>query len=446
VIRIAPGGSFSRDPDLLRGIEAEFGELSIDQEGLFMLAHWGAAAAGGRWPDGFYLTLTAEFGFRHDDYPTRVYRRTDDRWAAVASKGDHFHWFPTDLAPWRDGSVLALRGFDPIYAYPEHRDETTEPLAASVRQAKASIERHRPLIVIRGASKAPDFGRRDLAAIDALPTGEIVAVVVGDAPLALHFDPATNAVTERPLPGRALASAEVLVEGSALAWIYGVAADPDAPYLVRFDGEAWREDPTPECEVAGIGSFSRSADAETWLVCGSPATAPLFAGDDHTLWRRPADGGWEHVEVPSGAIPTEVVARRSDDVWVGGNVLLHTRKPAKVETVPGYTEMWLEAQERAEPVAPFSCSHGTTIIEGAPGGEQSELVATIDQALRGMGEGGSIALIEVPFRGASRLALQNHAVEDKKAAARLARAMGDRLLGSYCLYREPTRELASWPE
>jgi hypothetical protein len=443
LVRIGADGAFERDPMWLRGIEPLRDEGALS---LAAIVTWDAIAAGGRWPDAFYVTVSAEFSYRGSDNPHWVYRRQGDRWIALKTRGDHFHWFVADIAPWKDGSVLALKGFQPIHEY-RGEYELAEPTKASMRRAKAAIDRQKPLVVIRGAGKAPDLRRRDIAAIDALPSGEIVGVVEGETPVAVHFDPTSGAVTERALPKRTLADAEVLLEGSARAWIHGrIEGHPGAPYLVRFDGESWIEDATPPCENAGIGSLARTPDGDAWAVCGYPPDTPLFQGEPNSLWHRPADAGaWEPAKLPDGAVPTEVVARSRDDVWVAGNGLWHTRPRDAVAKVPGYTDLWLDAIEREDPVPPFSCQDGTILVEGSPTGEHEDLVAELTRVLADRGDdgGGSLSLVEVAFRGEQRLALHYHSI-DRKTADRIRQVLGPRLLEAHCLYRDPTRELGSW--
>jgi hypothetical protein len=98
-------------------------------------------------------------------------------------------------------------------------------------------------------------------------------------------------------------------------------------------------------------------------------------------------------------------------------------------------------------VAAFACDHGTIPLEGAPSGDHAALVAALDRAFSKMKEESGVALVEVSFRGEQRLALQYHMLDDgQKLAAPLKKALPDQSLGAHCLYREPTRELASWPK
>lgn len=450
LLRIGSDGSMQSDPTLLEGIETFPGD---DPDETTMLVMWDVVTAGGRWPDGFFITITTEFGYRGGGYPNRVYRRDGDHWTEVASKGNHFRAFPTDLAPWKDESVLALRGFEPIYTYPPNRDETTEPTRASVHQAEAAIARQKPLVVVRGVPRAPKLGRRDIAAIDALPSGEIIGVVEGEKPIAVHFDPETGGVTERPLAAKNLADANVIIEGPARAWIYGRAADESAgdhpvegAFLARFDGEHWIGQPAPSCHETGIGSYSRSPEGDAWATCGSPPDIPLFDRDGYRLWYRPAKGDrWSLVSLPEDAVPMEVVARGSDDVWVAGSGLFHTRPHAEVVTIPGYAGQWADIRENQPAVATFSCHSGTVLLDGSPEGDHEDLVAAMAKAFDGSDGSVYVELVEVPFRGEPHLALQYRSPPKGRLATRIRQALGGHIGETHCVIREPTRELGSWP-
>jgi hypothetical protein len=442
VVEIGDEGSFARDIAWLEGIHA------FDQETQALasaVASWDVIEAGGRWPDAFYITVSAELGLRGGHSPHHVYRRESDRWVEVASKGSWFHWFIADAVPWKDGSVLALRGFEPVYEY-RGEDDEAEATKASVRRADAAVAKQKPLIVIRGAGKAPDLGRRDVASIDALDTGEIVGVVIGESPLVVHYDPASGRTTQRPLPEGNLREANVLLEGATRAWVYGrmETEASSAPYLARFDGEAWQREAVPGCKDVGLGSLSRSPEGDTWAVCGYGPAEPVFEPSMTGLWLRKADAdAWEQVALPDDAMPVEVLARDRDDVWVAGAMLLHTKPRDRVAEVPGYAGLWLDINERRAPVPAFECDEGTIFIEGSPKEAHADLAAKLGEVFAGSGGVGS-ALVEVTFRGEPRLAFQHHTSPERAVEDRIREVLGKRMLDSYCLLRDPTREIASW--
>jgi hypothetical protein len=445
VMHVGADGSIARDPKWLRGLTTFRGP---GMDAMFGTGAWAIIAAGGRWPDAFYITLTHESGFRGEGYPNAVYRRVAEGWVAVATKGKRHHAFPRDLAPWKDGSVLALRGFTPTFEI-ENRDEDNAATSAEVERAAAAIARQRPMTVLRGAPKAPDLGRRDLAAFDAVDSGEIVAVVEGEAPLAVHFDPASGSARERSLPAaaRGLANAEVLLEGSARAWIYGSAGEGMAPYLALFDGETWNDESAPPCAMT-IVSYSRTKDGEAWAVCGDPVYGEMLTGDA-SLWRREDGGTWQAVTLPDDAGPIAVVARGRDDVWVAGRKLLHTRAPKQTVEVPTYTELANEIFELDDPSPPFGCGSGTVLLSGDPAGEHDELRAALSTAFANAEQWTNndvvgVSLVEVPFRGEPRLALQYVMIDHDAVKRRAKKALGDRILETYCVVREPTRDLDSW--
>ena len=442
VVKIGDDGSFARDIAWLQGVHAFEDDA---QQLIFALASWDVIKAGGRWPDAFYITLSGEFGLRGGHYPHHVYRRESDRWVEVDAKGSSFHWFVADAVPWKDGSVLALRGFEPVYEY-KGDDEEAEATKASVRRADSAIAKQKPLIVIRGAGKAPDLGRRDIASIDALDTGEIVGVVVGESPLAVQHDPASGRTERRPLPKAELRYARVVLESATRAWVYGGVDTPEsrAPYLARFDGEAWQPEPVPGCQDIGIGSFSRSPEGDTWAVCGFGPEEPVFEPESTALWLRRADAeAWEQVQLPDDATPVEVLARGRNDVWVGGAMLFHTKPRDHVAEVPGYAGMWLDIHERRDPVPAFECDEGTIFLEGSPKEAHADLAAKLGEVFAGSGGAGA-ALVEVTFRGEPRLAFQHHTSPERAVQARVREVLGKRMLDSYCLLRDPTREIASW--
>jgi hypothetical protein len=443
IVKLGDDGSFTRDVAWLEGIQT-FDERS--SASISSLLSWDVVTAGGVWPEAFYITVSGEVGFRGGHYTHRVYRRDSDRWVAMTTRGSAFFWFFDDIAPWKDGSVLALRGFEPVYRYKRGSEDAEEPTEASRRRAKAAIAAQKPIIVIQGRAKAPNLGRREIVGIDALASGEMVAVVRGSKPIAVHYDSGSGRAIDRPLPADLLQDADVLLESATRAWVYGYVETTSsiAPYLARFDGEAWQRDTPPGCKDIGIGSLSRSPEGDLWAVCGFGPDDPVFEPEALGLWLRPADAdAWEEVKLPDEAAPIEVLARGRDDVWVGGTMLLHTKPRARVEEVPGYTGMWLDIHERRDPTPAFSCDEGTILIEGSPKEAHADLVAKLGGVFADSGGVGS-ALVEVEFRGEPRLAFQHHTAGERAVQERIREVLGKRMLDSYCLLREPTREIASW--
>ena len=437
VIPVGPDGDLELDRSWAAGIETT---IQDDTMSLAGMASWDVIAAGGRWPDAFFITIVTEDGTRGGVNRGVLYRRDDDRWVAVDTAARHFSWFAEDIARWRDGSVIALRGFDPIFG-----KDIVDPTPASLRRFESTIRRQPTLVAIVGGAKAPVL-RRDVNAIDGLESGEIVGVVEGERPVAVHYDPERNATVERRLPQHDLVHAEVVLEGPSAAWIYGrLDGEEDAPYLARFDGASWIEESAPACDGEGLGSFTRAPDGDTWAICGEPPEIARHDSGKPSLWHRASDdAAWERVALPGVAAPTQVVARSRDDVWVAGDVLFHTRSRDRVASLPGYTDLWLDVLEAKEPAPAFSCPHGTILVKGSPDGAHEDLVGALGRALSGVEHEGTIALVEVSFRGKPRLAIQHHIAQGRNVAERVRQVLGDRMLETYCVFREPTRELGSW--
>ena len=431
---VGKDGTITRDPRWLEGIETF---RDPDPGGMVGVALWDVVAAGGRMPGAFYITVSAETGFRAEAYPSWVYRRVNDQWVAVKTKGKHFYWYPIDLAPWKDNSVLALREFSPDHYFFYYEDEQG-PTKKQIARAKRSIEKQKKLVVIRGLPKAPDLGRQDFIAFDALASGEIMALVGGQEPRVVHYDPATDTATERELPSGDVASGDVVIEAPDRAWVYG--GTESSPFLARFDGKTWSAEPVPESKE-GISSFSQ-ADGDQWIVCGSSPSDPLF-GDGGSLWHRAKDGPWQSVTLPDNGAAIEVLALAKDDVWVAGDRLFHTRKAEQTVVTPNYSDIHNEILERADPVGPLACEHGTTLLEGVTKADAKAVAAELDKEFGGDEEwGGTLMLVEVEFRGEQRIAL--HSVAAKRIAKRVKKVLGNRLGETYCVFRAATQEFDSW--
>ena len=110
-----------------------------------------------------------------------------------------------------------------------------------------------------------------------------------------------------------------------------------------------------------------------------------------------------------------------------------------------------ELQSRIDAAAPGATIevdagvyHGTILVKGSPDGAHEDLVGALGRALSGVEHEGTIALVEVGFRGKPRLAIQHHIAQGRDIAERVRQVLGDRMLETYCVFREPTRELGSW--
>lgn len=445
VMRVSADGILIRDPSWLAGIDWQGSEAPGAHYGT---AVWDALTLGGQ-PEALHLVIAMETGFRNDSYPNKVYRRANDRWVEVRSKGKHFHAYPAKLAPWSDGQVLALRRFTPDYAFFAYEDENDGPSKARVTRAARSIAKAKKLVVIRGTGKAPDLGHDNYQSFDALATGEIMAVVARasdtDPARVVHFDPKGQATRELPLPEADLDRSELTIVAPDDAWVFGAAStDVTEPYLAHFDGHAWTRKEPPPCEDDGIASFSTAPGAGQWAICGFEPQQ-MWWSQQAQLWHRPDRGAWQAVTLPGGGKVIEVLARGPDDVWVAGDGIFHTRPPKSVLVAPGLEALVPEVLEHADPVEPFDCDFATVLIERDPEGDHAELVAALNDALSGIERNVFLSLVEVQFRGESRLALQSVPEKAKPRVRRaVAAALGDAMGDTWCVAREATRELASW--
>lgn len=375
--RLGSDGSISGDLAWVRGVEADFvGDMTDFGSGMYW---WDALAIGGGWPDSAYLVLVPGAAARAGGGPPALYRREGEAWRRVAARSGKLHWYPRRFGAWKDGSILALKGFHPTYAL-----DGDEPTPAEARAFAGLVAREKRLIVLRGAPKAPAFGSRDVQAFASLASGQIFALVQDGARLvALHHDEATGERT-LPLPGAAggrFADVDVRATAPDRVWAFGGWAPPDAetrPYLARFDGTAWTE---VDSRCAGpVISLSIDREGAAYFVC---AVRPA-AGEPRPVLFRVRAGVLE--ELPTDAPPGTVVARGPDDVWVltepstAPALLLHGG-PARGEpaALPSTMTVAEAVYAWAEP-RPVDGSCPAVWVPAAPGAD----LAAVKRALEGL--------------------------------------------------------------
>lgn len=328
LMRLASDGSFTQERAWTRGVDT--GEDEYEMTFGADLTWWVASAMGGSWPEGAYLVLTWGAGTRLGDVSSVLYRRVGEAWTRVATDKGKLRWYPRRFGPWKDGSILALKGFDLIHP----RSESGPPPAVE-RAFKAAVAAEKKLIVLRGAPQAPKFGERDVQAFASLATGEIVALIADRTGMvALHYTDSGAGERTLALPdvdrGR-LTEVDVRLSGPDRAWMSGewTAAKPDAQdrvesrgYLARFDGQAWTEVAT-ECRTA-VRSLSLDDRGVPYFVCavkvdGDRQRSVLFRVRDDVV-----------EELPTEFEPDQVLARGPADIWVlaqglaGPTKLLHS--------------------------------------------------------------------------------------------------------------------------
>lgn len=419
--RLGADGSYEQVPEWVRGVD--------DQGSLEALAvgydWWSAVAMGGTWPEGAYLVLSPESGGRGEDSPNELYRRANGSWVRVATRAKRFDWYPRAFGPWKDGSLLALRGFEPRYS--RYDDEGNAP-ASEVKAAAATIAKEKRLIVLRGAPKAPAWGNRDIRAFASLPTGEIYAAVAdGETVTMLHHDDASGAEVTRTLPTKGTLSdyeIEVVATGDDRVWVFGSASvgDDAHGYVARFEGRTWEEVETPCVGTARSGSVDDAGNA--YFVC-DVQRAPDQA--------RPAllrVRGKAVEELPTGIVPGQVVARTPADIWVVSPpferemALAHTGTDvATPHTLATRVDAGRAVFEWADP-HPMTPSCQGVWIPLAPGADR----AAAEKSLEAFGvEDGFPEVYQARLQGRTEWGITIRAVTGKElhaATKRVVRALG----------------------
>jgi hypothetical protein len=321
-------GTIEHDRAWARGLEEGTVELDGVASGM---EWWQTETLGGGWPDGTILALRPEFGSRGAAAPFEVYRRNNATWTRISTRERKFDWYPRQLGRWKDGSLLALKAFEPRY---EHADpESGEAKPREVAAVARAIAKQKRLVVLRGSPKAPAFGSRAVQAFASLPTGEIVAAIAeGDRIVVLHHDDTDR---ELDLPGRGLATTSA-IEMHARArddvWILGEAPG-DGVYLGHYDGTSWSQIPTA-C-VYEPRSLSIDREGTAYFICGIEPSK----GEERRVLFRVTAGAAEELKLPIE--PWDAVALAPDDIWVAhfdvGTVplLMHSGGEPREQTIPG---------------------------------------------------------------------------------------------------------------
>ncbi|MFO0634006.1 MAG: hypothetical protein U0168_14260 [Nannocystaceae bacterium] len=352
VVILEADGRVTADPQWTRGIESHSPEL-LDGNMLY----WYPVALGGRWPEGTYLTVGLGSAARSGGGPPQVYGRRQGRWHRVATRTRRLDWYPVAYGPWKDGSLLALKHFEPRFSTDGEGD--VEPPAAEVRAFEAELKKQKRLVVIAGAPKAPTLPVQDIRAFASLPSGELfVAARERDRTVMVHHDGTSARRVE--LPG---ASDGVVIEGlRALApdrvFAWGSAAENERGYLARYDGASWHPIADLPCS-GGIGGLDVDREGTLYFVCDVPSNGK---SGNSALLRLRGDV-LEEIGVPSDPDegPLAVLARGPDDVWVvtgrwgdSGDTLWHTGVSGEPVALRGSVEtnaLLLEWND-PEPIGP----------------------------------------------------------------------------------------------
>lgn len=338
LLELAADGSLAYDPATMVGLGGAV--LDAVEAGMIW---WAGLALAGSWPDDVFFVLEERSGSRAGVSAPELYRRRGGPWTKIDTRRGKISWYPREFGRWKDGSLLALKGFYEHYSTEGEGD--VEPPEREVKAIKAAIAREKKLIVLRGEPKAPAFGSRAIRTFASLPTGQIFAALEEGEPAVLHFDGAAERVLPLPDAKReSVAVAGLRAAAPDRAWAFG--GDDDGGYLARFDGGAWTEVENP---CAGqVVSLSLDAAGDAYFVC------PVGGGGAarQVLLRARGDA---IEELPTAAEPQEVLARGANDIWF---VTTAGRQGA---------ELWHTGTTRGEPfVVPGAYAAAQAIAEWEP--------------------------------------------------------------------------------
>lgn len=433
VMRVDEAGEVLYDPSMLRGIAPIRQATSVDSGSYDGVMSWGPVGLGGRWPDAVFLSLDFTSGFRGEGDQPITYRHTPEGWTKVAVRTAHYEHHLLEMHPWKDGSVLARRGYVPWFPGQEKWDGEEGPTQRQWTAAENAIAKAKKLVVVRGTPRAPDVGP-SLSAFASRATGEIFAATGGTSPSMLMIG-ADGARRQIDLPGDAPQILGVVTDASDRAWVFGSVSSGDTskPYLVRVTPDKADSNAVPPCKSTALTSLSVTSDGALWTTCGGPHEA---IDDDQELWTRAADGAWQRVTLPDGTdAPTAVLARAPDDVWVvasgsKGSVLLHSRPRSRIVEVTDVERLGRKLHEWND-LVPLGRHCGTGYVPlHVPPGDAAPVKAKLDADLRAFAPRASVRLVRTTLREAEALGLQlgfdaDNTLADTKAVRKLAA----RLLG-----------------
>ncbi|MCA9706679.1 MAG: hypothetical protein KDK70_12570, partial [Myxococcales bacterium] len=385
---------------------------------------------GGRWPDAVYLSLDIASGYRSEGGTPVVYRYTPEGWTKLDVRSAHYTYYPAQLRPWIEGSILARRVFQPWYPGQEKWEgDEGGPTERQSAAAADAIRRAKKVVVIRGTPKAPEVADAVIT-FDSRATGEVFAVT-SDDPATLLWLEAAGTRHEVALPGKETSALGVVADGLDRAWVFGSRREsdgPDRPWLVRVEGERAEEAEAPGCDQKGLASFVPLDDGAQWATCGDPPESP-YAFDTHELWRRPAGGAWARVELPAGVTtPRRVVAHRGE-IWVvagssEGDVLLRSRPRGEVLELPSLSTIgrWVLEWNDPRPVTK-ECSYPYIPLR-SPVAEAKAVQAALAGPLSKLRLSGfAIVLAKTTIREQPQLGVQLVLPDDRRDVKKLATAV-----------------------
>ncbi|HWB81889.1 MAG TPA: hypothetical protein VG755_43300 [Nannocystaceae bacterium] len=316
LVQLADDGTASIDLKSMHGIEAPTPPgFAAEMFGL----EWMIPVIGGSEQRGLYLVLETSSGFRGDDTPRMLYARsTGQAWRRSELRKPQLDAFPIGFGPYKDGSLLALRAFEPRFDRPANADETWEPSAAATKAVERAIAAQKRLVVIRGKGRAPALPDRDVVAFASLASGEVVAYAAKEgAPVAIHLD-AGGARRELPLPaGGSLQVNGIVALAPDHMWMFGgvVENQKERGWLARWDGSAWKEISGPSC-TAAISSLAVGKRVHAICELARESTASA-------VYERDDAGAWSQLHVVGD--PQQVAVRGDSDLWLTVNAGDETR-------------------------------------------------------------------------------------------------------------------------
>lgn len=435
LLRLGSDGTVEHERGWARGFDDSSIELDAVAAGMMW---WQTESLGGAWPEDTVAALRPQSGSRGGDETPEVYRRTNARWTRIATRERLFDWYPRSFGRWKDGSLLALKAFEPRYAHPGDESEPTPP--REVAASAAAIAKQKRLVVLRGAPKAPAFGARAVQAFASLPSGEIVAAIAERKRVVmLHHDesgaPDRELALPELLPGEPI---ELRMHAADDAWVLGYAAapeegTPETPgagiLLAHFDGRAWSRVPT-ECAYEPHG-LSIDREGSAYFIC----QLRLDTDTQPQALFRVRHGVLE--ELPTDGEPDEVIALAPDDIWVAQYTsdtakLLHSGGSPRTQSIPTTIEAAHEVLEWAEPrpIADACRMAWLPIVAGTDTAELAKKVDAIDVGAEGL----YAQVVEARVRGEAQRGVIVRILDGGavKRVARLRTRLGDAVGSATC--------------
>lgn len=437
LIRIDEDGAVAPDAKLLAGLPTprDPGERMSDT-----LSAWYVVAAGGRWPDEVIMRATIESGFRSDVELPLAMRFDGERWQAMSTASKRYKWWPVEVHPWIDGSLLARRALMPIYAGISE-DPEDEPSEAEQQAAAKAMQRAKTLIVIRGLPKSPDIG--DIVAFQSWGNGDILAVGAQRQP-ELRVAGVEGVTKSTKLPvvkDGSLDISGVRAKSVDDAYVFGSEGTPDSnvPYLVHWHGGKMERVPTPKCEA--IGAVAEDAAGELWALCDNEPNTE-WQMDGGSLWHRRSDGTWTDQLFPeTWGKPTQVVFT-AGELWVGlRKGVARTGKVERSVQLGTLDELGEQYFEWGDPIPVGEYCVGVTVRLKSDPKDAEAIKGKLDAAKLAHRDGWwEVKLRKLDYRAEEILALEIHGATKPADVRKLERvfekALGDVLHPAQCYGNE----------